>query len=211
MCSRKFPFFILKAITMKSSLKTLRIALASTALISVFAPNAQAEDFQFSGSVTAVACSLGVYSSTAGGSPNNSVSINPVSLTAINGTSGSAGSTAFYVGVPSGCATGGTNGTFNTGFSALNASTNKKAPNTGDATGVTFDITTGSGTGLKSLEVTATPPANSAAATQQTGLSATGVANRQAFAIRYLKTAGTGVSVTAGTVVSTFVATGFYP
>jgi len=200
---------------MKNSLKTLRIALASTALISVFAPNAQAENqaLTFTGGVTNVACTIGVYSAASGGTLNNSPTIGAVTTTAINGNAGNtAGSTAFYVGVPSGCATGGTNNTFNTGFSATGA-VNDRAPNSGDATGVTFDLTSlgGAGGTLKSLVLTGTPPTTSALATTQTGLNPTGVANRQAFAIRYYKTAATGTNVVAGTVVANITATGYYP
>ena len=200
---------------MKNSLKTLRIALASTALISVFAPNAQAQTtLRFESNVTGVICTPGMYSAATGGTLNNTLIVTDATLAAINGDQGkTANSTTFYVGVPNGCYGGGTVGTtFNTGFHATSVS-GGRAQNAGTATGVTFDLTSlgGSGGSLRSIVLTTTAPANSAAATTQTGLQPATLAERQTFAIRLYKTAATGTLVQPGTVVSNIVATGYYP
>ena len=198
---------------MKNSLKTLRVALASTALISVFAPNAQAENltFPFTGNVVSITCTIGVYATNASTTPLTTLALPNVALDTINGNVGTvAGSTAFFVGVPSGCATSSGGTTFNTGFSAL-AVTNGKVTPGGSATGVTVDLTSTPTGGLRSLSLTTSPPASSALATTQTGLAAVTLANRQAFAARYYKTAATGTSVTAGNLTASIIATGYYP
>ena len=185
---------------MKNSLKTLRIALASTALISVFAPNAQAQtDLKFQTSVTGTLCTPGMYTATSGGTANNTLIVTDVTVAEINGDQGkTAGQTAFYVGVPSSCYGGGTTNTsFNIGFHAT-------------ATGVTFDLIS-TGTTGKAIVLTTTAPASSTAATQQTGLQPALFANRQTYAIRLIKTAATGTFVQPGTVVSNILATGYYP
>jgi len=199
---------------MKNSLKTLRIALASTALISVFAPNAQAEDltFPFTGNIAAVTCTIGLYASATSTTLITGLALPNVPVATINGAVGTvAGSTAFYVGVPTGCATSGPGlTTFNTGFSALDVTAGKVTPG-GTASGVTVDLTSTPAAGLRSLTLAITPPATSAAATVQTGLAAVTLANRQAFAARYYKTAATGTNVTAGTLTASIVLTGYYP
>jgi len=204
----------LKEITMKNALKTLRVALASTALISVFAPTAQAEDFSltFNGNITAVTCTIGLYTAATGGAATNQLILPNVPVTTLNGAPGTvAGTTAFYVGVPAGCASTGVGlTTFNTGFSSPTQA-GGRANNTGTATGLTVDLTSTPAAGLRSIVLGANPPASSAAATNQTGLAAVTLGNRQAFAARYYKTVALATDVTAGTVVSGIVATGYYP
>ena len=201
---------------MKNSLKTLRVALASTALISVFAPNAQAEDltFPFSGNIVNTTCTIGLYATNTSTALLTQITLPNVPLATINGALGTvAGSTAFFVGVPTGCATSGPGlTTFNTGFSAVNVTNGKVTPNTSStASGVTIDLTSGTGTSFRSLTLTATPPASSTAATTQTGQTAVTLASRQAFAARYYKTAATGTNATAGTLTASIVLTGYYP
>ena len=212
MCSRELALYILKEIMMKNSLKTLRIALASTALISVFAPNAQAQtDLKFQTNVTGTLCTPGMYTATSGGTANNTLVVTDVTLADINGDQGkTAGQTAFYVGVPSSCYGGGTTNTsFNIGFHAT-AVSGGRALNSGNATGVTFDLIS-TGTTGKAIVLTTTAPASSTAATQQTGLQPALFANRQTYAIRLIKTAATGTFVQPGTVISNILATGYYP
>jgi len=204
---------------MKNSLKTLRIALACAAVFSVFSGNAQAESYvmTFTGAVTATTCTIGLYTAAAGTTPSASFTVPSVNLTdnpglGNGGVGAFFGATTFYIKVPTNCVTGGTNGKYNVGFSATSL-TGTRAQNTGSAQNVLFDLVSlaSSNTNAASMTLAVSPPANSAAATNQTLWGETATNATQSFSVRYYKTSGVNVPVTAGSVVATITATGYYP
>ena len=202
---------------MKNSLKTLRIALVSTAILATFSASARAETFTFSGNVAAATCTLGIYTAAAGTVASLAFTVPDISLagnpTFTNGGAGAtAGATTFFIKVPATCATGGTTGKFNVGLSAANL-TGNRAANTGTATNVLFDFSSQATavTQAGSVVLTVTAPTSSAAATTQTGWGDVLTTGNQSFNVRYYKTTATATAPTAGTVVATITATAFYP
>jgi len=203
---------------MKNSLKTLRIALVSTAIFSVFSGNAQAENLTFSGNIVPLACTLGIYKTPVDTVPSLDFKVPDATLTpGTNPVSGGVGATfgavTFYIKVPPTCVSVGTTGKFNVGLSATTA-VNGRVPNGGTATNVQFDFVSQANATTQAafVNLPVAPPANSAAATAQTGWgelpTATGV---HSFNVRYYKTTGVNIPVTAGTVTAQIVATAFYP
>jgi hypothetical protein len=205
MCSRKFPFYILKEITMKNFTK----ALAALAALSVVGTSAFAQTtLKVEGNVKAATCALSAYLASA---PTVAVlSIPMPDITpgvlglAVGAIKTTAYTTAFLVKPTSTtCLSSGPLGSFNVNFSTatLDANVNTRAANTGTATGVTTDLiqtaSIGTGAGL-TIPTTPTTGALQHALANQAIATGTGLA----FTARYYKT--TTAPAVAGTVTTTY-------